>query len=165
MNRGIIMEIKGRHAMVFSRDCGLVRVPARPDMFVGQAVPLGADKLSAAHTQASRPAVRPFPRRRILSGLAAAVACMILIGTGGLLLNNAVAARTIEVTLSVDVNPSIDLMLNRAHNVVKVQAQNEEAERLLSGVQLEGLGYREAVERWIQTVSYTHLTLPTIYSV
>ena len=97
MNRGIVMEIKGRHAMVFNKECGLVKIQAKPDMFVGQAVPMDA---AVKAKVASAPA-RPVYRRRVLAGFAAAIACLVFLGVGGSLLNSVVSARSVAVVLSV----------------------------------------------------------------
>lgn len=48
--------------------------------------------------------------------------------------------------LSVDVNPSIELTLNRKNQVTDVQSRNKEGELILKDVQLKGKDYLEAVE-------------------
>ncbi|MBP7403017.1 MAG: hypothetical protein KBA30_10420 [Clostridia bacterium] len=152
MDKGIVMEIKGRHAMVFSKECGLVRMPLRRDMYVGQAVRIGDAAASAPAASAARPAVAARYRRRWVAGLAMAAACLVLIGALGVFMNGILSARTVAVVMSVDINPSLNMMLNRDHKVIAVQARNEEAERLLEGTTLQGLDYEAALECWIQVV-------------
>ncbi len=47
--------------------------------------------------------------------------------------------------LSIDVNPSIELALNRFNKVVSVTAYNEEGEAVVNGLSLKGKGYTEAI--------------------
>lgn len=47
--------------------------------------------------------------------------------------------------LSIDVNPSIELALNRFNKVVSVTAYNEEGEAVVNGLSLKGKEYTEAI--------------------
>lgn len=48
--------------------------------------------------------------------------------------------------ISIDVNPSIELALNRFNRVVSAEAYNEEAEQILKGLSLKWKNYTEAME-------------------
>lgn len=48
--------------------------------------------------------------------------------------------------VGIDVNPSIELALNRLNRIVSVKGYNEEAEEILKGLSLKGKGYREAID-------------------
>lgn len=49
------------------------------------------------------------------------------------------------VYISIDVNPSIEVTLNRMNRVIAVQAYNEEASRILSLLKLQNSGYKDAI--------------------
>lgn len=61
--------------------------------------------------------------------------------------------------VSVDVNPSIELTLNRFDCVTHAKGQNEEGRQLLNGMKLTGKGYIEALELLLQSISmHSYLT-------
>ena len=90
-----------------------------------------------------RPAV---PIRRFL---AAAAACLCLaVSGGGYHYYYAQAA-----LISVDVNPSIELSVNRQDRVTSTAALNEDGKALLTGIRLTGMECGEAVRELLQAES------------
>lgn len=90
----------------------------------------------AARTE-RRPA-RPLTRRAAI----ALAACLALaaVGVGGYAWAQAPCAY-----VAIDVNPSIELGINRLGNVASVRAYNEDGERLLQALDLDGLTYADAM--------------------
>lgn len=90
----------------------------------------------AARTE-RRPA-RPLTRRAAI----ALAACLALaaVGVGGYAWTQAPCAY-----VAIDVNPSIELGINRLGNVASVRAYNEDGERLLQTLDLDGLAYADAM--------------------
>ncbi|HJA00128.1 MAG TPA: hypothetical protein H9801_01160 [Candidatus Collinsella stercoripullorum] len=84
-----------------------------------------------------RPA-RPLTRRAAI----ALAACLVLaaVGVGGYAWAQAPCAY-----VAIDVNPSIELGINRLGNVASVRAYNEDGERLLQVLDLDGLAYADAM--------------------
>lgn len=84
-----------------------------------------------------RPA-RPLTRRAAI----ALAACLALaaVGVGGYAWAQAPCAY-----VAIDVNPSIELGINRLGNVASVRAYNEDGERLLQALDLNGLAYADAM--------------------
>lgn len=81
-------------------------------------------------------------RRRAGASLAAACALLVLaVGLGSFRL-----VLTPVSYISVDVNPSIELSLNRFDRVVAAQAYNQDGALVLENLTLEGKPYVEAVE-------------------
>ncbi len=82
-------------------------------------------------------------RRRWLVPRAAAAACLFLalLGVGG-----AYVALTPTAYVDIDVNPSIELGVNRFDGVVSAKALNEDGERVLSEASVLWRGYGDAVE-------------------
>lgn len=84
-----------------------------------------------------RPA-RPLTRRAAIA-LAACLA-FAAVGVGGYAWAQAPCAY-----VAIDVNPSIELGINRLGNVASVRAYNEDGERLLQALDLDGLAYADAM--------------------
>lgn len=84
-----------------------------------------------------RPA-RPLTRRAAIA-LAACLA-FAAVGVGGYAWAQAPCAY-----VAIDVNPSIELGINRLGNVASVRAYNEDGERLLQALDLDGLAFADAM--------------------
>lgn len=81
---------------------------------------------------------RPAVRR-----IAAAVCLMVILAAGA----GGYAWVQMPVSyLSIDVNPSIELALNRLDKVVAVTAYNIEGEEIIKNLSLKGKGYTEAID-------------------
>ncbi len=89
---------------------------------------------------------RPVPGRR--RGLAAAAACLVLAlaGWGGYWLYF-----TPTVAISIDVNPSLELGVNRFDRVVSVEGYNEDGQALAAQLSVTHLPYEQAVEQILDT--------------
>lgn len=74
--------------------------------------------------------------------LAAVAACMMLLFGGGWF-----TYFTPAYAISVDVNPSFELEINRFDKVVSVEAYNQDAYRLTSSLDVRYLDYRDALEQ------------------
>ena len=83
-------------------------------------------------------------RRRPARYLAAAVACLVLLvaGIGGYQFYFAPTS-----VLSIDINPSLELGVNRFDKVVTVQSYNEDGKALADTLELKYLDYREALDQ------------------
>lgn len=84
---------------------------------------------------------QPPRRSRRWTGLAVAMACVLLVlglGAWGYL--------TPVSTIYIDVNPSIELGVNRFDHVVSARGCNQDGEELLKGLSLRFLNYAEALD-------------------
>ena len=74
---------------------------------------------------------------------AAAFAVLIIIvsGAGGYSVLN----KTVSF-ISIDINPSVELALNRFDNVVKASAYNDDGNKVLKNLDLKGKSYTEAID-------------------
>jgi len=136
MNRGVVLSIDSAYAIVFTRDCHLVKIPPRQGLRLGQEVSLVTPK-DKAHE-----------RSHILRPLVAIAAALFAIVAGVLISQSILATRTYAV-LSVDVNPSLQFSLNQDLLVMDVDALNEDASRLLIKEDYKGLTWQEAVDKWV----------------
>lgn len=83
------------------------------------------------------------PVRRVLA--AVCVMAVVLLGAGGYAGYSWMLAPVSYV--SIDVNPSVELVLNRIDRVVSTAAYNPEGEKLLDGLSLRGKTYMQAIEQ------------------
>lgn len=97
--------------------------------------------------QAKRSKFRPH----FAPGYALAVICLFLfMGTGGY----SVYRKPVSY-ISVDVNPSIELTINRFGKVVSVEAYNEDGQRMTEQVPLKNVSYMQAIDRLLKEESYS----------
>ncbi len=133
MKMGIIIEITGKEAVIMKNGGDFVSLPAKEGWKKGDIVPVKTKQRS----------------RRFLTAAAAIAACLCFVVTGGGYHYYYAQAALI----SVDVNPSIELTVNRLDRVTSSSALNEDGEALLSGVRLTGMECGEAVKELLQSES------------
>ena len=97
------------------------------------------DHTRAVLNQARAGGARPAPRY----WLAVAVACLVLLVAG---VSGYQFYFTPTSVLSIDINPSLELGVNRFDRVVTVQGYNEDGQALADSLELRFLDYREALE-------------------
>ena len=113
--RAVVLETRGSFAAVL-RDDGVVEKIRRVCQ-VGETIELAEKKII------------DFPKR--MGQWAAAAAAAIILFTGGILgYNNAYAYSYV----TMDTNPSIEYVLNRKNQVLRVTALNEDAQSIVDGV-------------------------------
>lgn len=101
-------------------------------------------KAAARAAVARRAARRPPACRGLRLALAAACTVFLVLGGGWLWLTP--AAR-----ISIDVNPSVELVVNRFDRVVQVTGYNESGAALAENLDLLFLPYRQAVDAVLQS--------------
>lgn len=84
-------------------------------------------------------------QRRIRSMAVAAAACLCLIAGGGGAYHYQYLNRQIDSVIGIDVNPSVELSINRKNRVLQAQALNADAEAILSDMDLKGTELNVAV--------------------
>lgn len=55
--------------------------------------------------------------------------------------------------ISIDVNPSIELTLNRLHRVVSAEAFNDDAQIVLENVEVRGMNYTQAIDTLLESTA------------
>lgn len=75
--------------------------------------------------------------------LAVAAACFVLLMTAGI---GYLAYLTPAFAISIDINPSIELGINRFNKVVSVDTYNEDGAGVMAGMNIYHLDYKEALE-------------------
>ena len=117
--KGIVLEIRNRTAAVLREDGVIVKT--RQKCAVGDTIELSAEKIR-------------FPSVR---SVAAAAAAVIVIGGGsGIYTYENVMACSY---VSLDINPSLELVLNRQNRVIKVNACDDEAESVVEAIKEQNI--------------------------
>lgn len=104
------------------------------------AAPEYSDRLgeAAGRLHAAPSPARPRQSRTLVRSIAAVAACaVLLLGCMGILSHN--RANRVKAVVELDVNPSIQLSINHEERVLSVDARNEDALRVLSGMDLTGV--------------------------
>lgn len=82
-------------------------------------------------------------RMRRFATAAAACVCLVLIGGGAF--HYHLENRQVESVIGLDVNPSVELSINRKERVLEARALNGDAEEILDGMDLKGVELNVAV--------------------
>lgn len=89
-------------------------------------------------------------RPHFAPGYALAMVCFfLLMATGGY----SVYSRPVSY-ISVDVNPSIELNINRFGRVVSVEAYNDDGREVMGQIPLKNISYMQAIDRLLEDESY-----------
>lgn len=134
MKTGIVMEMQNGKAVVLRPDGAFIEQKACPGWEVGAVVALVPPKQT---------------RAGLFKRLAAIAACLVLVavlGFGGYRF----LFETVSV-ISIDINPSVELELNRLGRVTALTAYNDDGSALLAGQDLKGRPYSEAVATLLQS--------------
>lgn len=91
---------------------------------------------------------RSGPRFGLWRISAAACALLLFLGMGGYVMLAVPVAY-----VSIDVNPSIELTLNRLDRVMAVRAYNLDGEKVLEGLSVWGTYYTDAIDRVVESVA------------
>lgn len=119
--KAVVLEIRGAYAAVLREDGVVEKI--RRSCQVGETIELEEKKVVA------------FPKR-MGQWTAAAVAALILLTGGGVYgYNNAYAYSYV----TVDANPSIEYVLNRKNELLRVTALNEDAEAIVESLMAAGV--------------------------
>ena len=145
MKTGTILSMDQKHAYVFTSDCHMVKINCQPGMVIGKEIMMETEQIRE----------KPVVKNRRLS-LALIAASLVLLLAIGLIFGQGLFAGPVYARLSIDVNPSLELALNRQLEVQSVRTMNEEARQLMVGQDFTGLGWQEAVARWAEILRLTN---------
>lgn len=131
--KGVVTALQGREATLLKNGGEFLTVPARPEWRIGDVVDC--------------PERKPFRLPRALYAAAASVVLLFSLAFGGYAVYFQEAA-----LLSIDVNPSIELSVNRFGRVIGQTAVNEDASALLAQSSLQNMAYADAVDTLLRQV-------------
>ncbi|KKM09219.1 hypothetical protein SY88_19495 [Clostridiales bacterium PH28_bin88] len=128
--RGVVMAVRGREVVALTPDGAFKK------MRVQGAVPRVGDEIMLADIKTGS--------RRGWGIAAAAMVALMLISS---LVFQVVALPPVPAAfITLDINPSIELAVDRSERVIKAEPLNEEGRQLLSSLRLKGIRAERAVE-------------------
>ncbi len=151
MIKGTVISTDRTHAYIYTSDCQMVRRRLQPDMNVGEEIIMETDRESN----------KQFGLSRTFKYALIAVSVLLVISLG-VFIGQSVTKNQVYAKLSIDVNPSLELSLNRDLDVVTAKAMNSEAEALLEGQKLEGLNWKDAVMLWTTVLKNNQYDVKTV---
>ncbi|MGG1556118.1 anti-sigma factor domain-containing protein, partial [Paenibacillus ferrarius] len=125
MNKGIVMEL-GEHSIIVMNPQG------RFDK-----IPRGTRSCEVGEEIIYTPAKRRLriPQTAIVSGMVAAiVVCFVLVST----LTGGVASGTVAAYVTIDINPSVEIGIDKNEVVVDLHGLNSDGDQLIQGVTYKG---------------------------
>ncbi len=158
MRKALVLELKNSYAVV-SELGNYLRVVQKEGMEIGRTILFTEDDIVLN----SKKSVNRW-RQRLVPVMAAFVLVFVL--AGGFYNNNYM----VYSAVTVDINPSVELLLNRKEHVIKVVALNEDAETL-NLKELKGLSVTVAVNEiiddakvkgFIQTEEKSYVVLTSV---
>lgn len=75
-------------------------------------------------------------KRKFLAWAAAAAVFVLLIGSGAV---GYTYVNQVDSVIAIDVNPSVEIQVNKREKIASVQAHNEDASKILDGMELKGV--------------------------
>lgn len=143
MRFGIVFKIEGGKAIVLKSDGGFVCTATKKEWEVGQTVRI------AEHQHKGR--------IKLMLILAASLAVVVIGGFGF----NAVYSSPVSI-ISLDVNPSIELSVNRFGKIASADALNNEGEQILAEINMKNTTYSDALKSILEAESKSgYLTADT----
>lgn len=127
MNTGVVMQIENGRAVVLGAGGQFLRLKAQTGWQVGDTVAFK----------------KPVEKKKIWYGITAVAACFVLVL--GLVYGGAPAFFQPSSVIGIDINPSIELRLDKEGAVAEAVGYNPEGEAIVQQVELEGLPYQRAV--------------------
>lgn len=82
-----------------------------------------------------------YIRRKVIGTLVAACLCMIVLAGGTYTYQNG----KVDSVIGIDVNPSVELSVNRKNKVLSAKALNQDAEKIMQDMDLKGVDLNVAV--------------------
>lgn len=151
MKKGTVISTDRTHAYIYTSDCQMIRKRLQPDMNVGEEIIMETKK-----SEVKQPGISRTLRYALI-----AVSLLFVVSLGFFIGQN-VLKNQVYAKLSIDVNPSLELSLNRDLDVVAVKAMNSEAEGLLEGQTLTGLNWKDAVLLWTNILQNNQYDVKTM---
>lgn len=141
--KAVVLDKKGPMVTVLASDGSFQKVRYRKPVEVGA-------EIEIAEIQQQQPLWRVL----------ASVAAIFLITWIGSMSWNFYQGTTAVAMISVDINPRLQLTLNREGRVIQSEALNSDAEQVLAGLELKGEPWNQALENIIgQAVTLNYLNL------
>ncbi|MFD0961282.1 anti-sigma factor domain-containing protein [Paenibacillus chungangensis] len=142
MKRGVVMSINKKYSTVMTADGQFVRVPLQGSPQIGEEI---------LFEEAFR---RPGSFRTLYRYAAAAAVTGVLLTA--CLLYALSQVNPVVAYLTIDINPSLEMGVDKNANVLTLRALNEEGERLVAGFHYKGMDIDTAASVMLQRAADEH---------
>lgn len=142
MNRGVVMEVGKKEAVVMTADGRFVKVPLQQNVQVGEEI-----RFQSAVTERSKP--------KKLIWYAGAVAAILLFILPVFMLVQS-TDHTVVAYVSMDVNPSIEIGIDQDKLVRELHALNKDGEAIVAAVDFEGKSLEKVVAALTKKLAESH---------
>lgn len=128
---GSIIEIKDNYATVMTDVCDFVMLKRQTGMFIGQQIKFQKSDLYVA-------------KKKHMKSLSLVASLLILIFSYALF-NQFFVSNTAYAYIDVDINPSLEFVIDKNAKVLDIKTLNKDAKTLLKGLKLINLPIKQAV--------------------
>lgn len=129
--KGIILKIKNNTVIVMTDKSDFVEVRKQPGMYLGQEVHFPESFI--------------VNRRREIIKYSLIAACLVLSFIAGAFALQFTPASPAYAFVSIDINPSLELLIDKEDHVIDVNTLNKDAEKLVKSLDLKNMPARDAV--------------------
>ncbi len=131
---GMILEFKGNKAIVMTSTCDFITITRMPEMFLGQQVDLSNSVIPR----------KSNPLKYIaIAGMFVLLFCSVLIYQLG-------KPSAVFAYVDVDINPSLELSIDKRAKVIEVKALNSDATALVENLRLVNMPLTSAVKNILE---------------
>ncbi|PAB58801.1 anti-sigma factor domain-containing protein [Anaeromicrobium sediminis] len=125
MRRGMVLKLNKDYALIATDDSDFLRVKFREGMRIGQKIFIFDEDIISLDEEYEKGSSVP----NYLKLVVALVACMAI----AVIINNPFVRgpRPLYAMVSIDINPSFELGIDEAYNVIEINAMNEESKEIL----------------------------------
>lgn len=137
---GYIIEVRRSHAIIMTQDGGFTRIKVKPGMIEGILIEYSTEQVI---TNKWKPAFW------FSSVAVAAIVLVILVLSYFQPFYSSIPYMYVDI----DINPSLELGLDKSNKIVKYQSLNSDAETLIDKLILDGLNLEEGLKRVLEKSS------------
>ncbi|MHA7964479.1 anti-sigma factor domain-containing protein [Paenibacillus sp. CAU 1782] len=150
MKRGVVMSIHSKHAVVMTRDGRFLKAPLRGNPQIGEEIAFEEELPSGEDRKRIAFSLRGGYARY---GAAAAVLCLLL---SVVLVYAVSSARTVVAYVTIDINPSIEIGIDKSEKVRVLRALNSDGEIVIEGLKYRGMDIEAVAASILNIAGDTH---------
>lgn len=143
MKRGVVVSIDKKHAVVMTADGQFVRAPIQGSPEIGEEI--------AFEDEIARP--RRLNRSIYRYAGAAAMLCILLFAG---LAYSLIGSNPVVAYLTIDINPSVEIGVDKDERVRELRALNEDGEKIIAGIRYKAVKVERVAASILEEARKTH---------
>ncbi|GGG77144.1 anti-sigma-I factor RsgI family protein [Paenibacillus radicis (ex Gao et al. 2016)] len=149
MNRGVVMQVNGKQAVLMTADGRFVSIPLKEKVQIGEEI------LFEANTGAGTGVAAHKPRRKRSYWYAGAAAAIILLILPILFFVQS-DSHPVVAYVSMDINPSIEIGVDAKKKVWELRALNEDGNKIIENIAFKGKPIEQVADSIMQNIAGAH---------